>query len=232
MRTWIVLPLKERRQAKARLAPAIDADGRTRLAWHLARHTAGVLQNVSEARVVVVSRDAGFLALARWSGFAAICEVGEGHVAAASQGARWAADRGAESVLALAADLPLLAPADVRALLSRGAPDRVVLAPDRSGVGTNAVLAAPGFPFSFGAPSLDRHAALAIAAGLIPVTVRTPGLALDLDTPGDLTFLAQLRAGAPEDEKEMPSHQGRRRRRGPLHHPWAPGTMIGPNPRP
>ncbi len=92
-------------------------------------------------------------------------------------------------VLALAADLPLLAPADVHALLRRAGPDRAVIAPDRLGLGTNAVAAPPGFPFTFGAPSFARHVALARAAGLTVIPLRTPGLAVDLDGPWDMDLL-------------------------------------------
>jgi 2-phospho-L-lactate guanylyltransferase len=50
----------------------------------------------------------------------------------------WAARQGAAGLLVISGDLPLLSPSDVRALVRRDAP--VVIAPDRHGLGTNALL--------------------------------------------------------------------------------------------
>jgi len=189
---WIVVPIKDPLGAKARLAPALDPEARRQLATRLAERTLAVLAAVAAVPVVVVTRGLVVPAMARAHGFAALEETGDSHSAAARQGARWAADHGADVVAALSADLPLLAVADVQALLAAAGPGTAVLAPDRRGSGTNAVVAPPGFPFAFGAPSLARHMALARAAGLAVVIVHRPGLASDLDTPADLDLLETL----------------------------------------
>ena len=81
------------------------------------------------------------------------------------------------------ADLPLLTPRDVSALLF-AAGDGSALAPDRHGRGTNAIAVndADAMRFSFGADSFRLH-----REGLEgPNVVQTPGLALDVDVPADL----------------------------------------------
>jgi 2-phospho-L-lactate guanylyltransferase len=114
--------------------------------------------------------------------------------AAIEIGRRWAAARGASGILVLFGDLPLLTGADVRNLVRRDAP--VVLAPDRHGSGTNALLLRLGrspdgrpFTFHFGAGSYAAHVAEAHRLGLEAATSISSGTALDLDTPDDLQVL-------------------------------------------
>jgi 2-phospho-L-lactate/phosphoenolpyruvate guanylyltransferase len=207
MTPWIVLPIKDPARAKSRLAPAVPAADRRAAALTLAERTLSVLAATGEVAVVVVTRGAPIARLAARFGFPVIVEAGDTHSAAARQGAAWAATQGADVVVALAADLPLLAPADVRAILRRAGPDRAVIAPDRLGLGTNAVAAPPTFPFTFGAPSFARHVSLARAADLAVVVLRTPGLAVDLDTPWDMDLLGRSWHGGRAELKS----QGRTR---------------------
>lgn len=101
------------------------------------------------------------------------------------------AARGAASLLVIHADLPRLSGEDVRALLAAAEMHGAAIAPDRAGVGTNAIALARGvpLPFAFGADSFARHeAALPGAAA-----VRRDGLARDVDTPEDLDELGDWR---------------------------------------
>jgi 2-phospho-L-lactate guanylyltransferase len=198
MSPWVVLPIKDPDRAKARLAPALAPEARRAAALALAERSLAVLAAGPALPVVVVTTGPVIADLAARHGFAALEESGASHSAAARQGAAWAAERGADLVLALAADLPLLSPNDVRTLLRRAGPDRAVIAPDRLGLGTNAVAAPPGFPFTFGAPSFTRHVALAQAAGLVVVILRSPGLAVDLDSPWDMDLLGRPLHGRAE----------------------------------
>jgi 2-phospho-L-lactate guanylyltransferase len=187
---WLVLPIKAPEAAKTRLGPRLHGAGRDEVARRLATRTLATLARWGRLPVVVVTRDPWVAELAATTALQVLTEGGDGHSAAARQGARHAAASGAELVLSLAADLPLLRCADLDALLRRAAAGRAVIAPDRLGLGTNAVLAPADFPFTFGAPSFDRHRRLAESAGLDPIVLRTPGLAVDLDSPWDLDLLA------------------------------------------
>jgi 2-phospho-L-lactate guanylyltransferase len=66
-----------------------------------------------------------------------------------------------------------------------------VLAPDRGGTGTNALLLAPPdcLPFAFGVGSRARHEELARAGGVMLATYAAPGTAFDVDRPADLEEL-------------------------------------------
>lgn len=100
-------------------------------------------------------------------------------------------------LLIIHGDLPLLAPDDVCVLLEAALRSGLALAPDRHGTGTNALAIQDGrpFAFSFGPDSFRQHAAQGEAA-----IVERPGLALDVDTAGDLDaaiaggFITAIRA--------------------------------------
>jgi 2-phospho-L-lactate guanylyltransferase len=114
--------------------------------------------------------------------------------AAIDLGRRWAVERGASGIIVLFGDLPLLTGADVRNLVRRDAP--VVLAPDRHGAGTNALVVRLGrsgkgrsFTFHFGAGSYAAHVDEAHRLGLEAATSISFGTAFDLDTPEDMRAL-------------------------------------------
>ena len=108
---------------------------------------------------------------------------------------------GADRLLILPADLPTVAAGDLGQVLAAG--DRagnrsVVLAPDRHGRGTNALLLTPPEVIdpAFGGDSRAAHAWLASSADAAYAEI--PGiLGLDLDTADDLLLVESLRAGSP-----------------------------------
>jgi 2-phospho-L-lactate guanylyltransferase len=96
-------------------------------------------------------------------------------------------------MIALATDLPLIAEADLSSLESAAAGEVVVIAPDRSGAGTNALaLAPPDFTFHFGPNSFTRHVEEAERRGLQVRVLRTRGLSADVDGPADLWLVDAL----------------------------------------
>jgi 2-phospho-L-lactate guanylyltransferase len=102
-----------------------------------------------------------------------------------------AASGGADALLILPGDLPLVTASDLAAVLDAAVTVPIVIAPDRAGDGTNALLLAPPVAIvpGFGEASFGRHRALVDAAGLSSALVDRPGLALDLDTPADVAML-------------------------------------------
>lgn len=114
----------------------------------------------------------------------------EGHNPAAQRGIAAAVERGAERVLLVAGDCPLMEAETLNALLQRRG-DHVAVVADRHGTGTNALVLSPPSAIApaFGEGSCARHQALAEKAGIpCSVALRT-SLALDIDTPEDLTEL-------------------------------------------
>lgn len=196
MTTVAVVPLNQRAEAKSRLRAMLTDEDREALARWMSRRVLAALGEVRAiARIAVVSPDAGVLAAAVAAGATPLRQWDSGLNAGLELGRRWALSFGADSLLIVLGDLPLLTSAEVRALLAAGRAaagrTRIVLAPDRDGQGTNALLLRPpdALPFAFGADSLARHRALAHARDIEPTLFRASGTQFDVDLPADLAEL-------------------------------------------
>jgi 2-phospho-L-lactate guanylyltransferase len=143
----------------------------------------------------MVTRDPAAQGLAACYGARVLVEAASrGHTAASTLGACTLAQEGAAGMLQLPADIPLVRPEDIGALLrAHGTAPAVTLAPSRDERGSNAVACSPPDMLSlrFGDDSFLPHLRRAQALGIEPRIVRRQGLALDVDTPDDLAaFLA------------------------------------------
>jgi 2-phospho-L-lactate guanylyltransferase len=193
-RVAAVLPFRGLDDAKSRLAPALDADARRDLALDLLDRAVDALRVAGVERIAVVTLDPRLVELPIAARAEVLVQPGRGLNAAIRQGQRWARAAGVDALLVVLPDLPLLEPDDVRALLAAARPESAVIAPDRHGAGTNALLLAPPDAIrpAFGAASAPRHR-LALALADIPVTdVQRPGLQLDLDTTADIEALGEF----------------------------------------
>jgi 2-phospho-L-lactate guanylyltransferase len=182
--------------AKSRLGAVLDAEERRDLVERLLRRTvAAALATPGVTDVVVVSPDPDVLAVASAVGARPLTQQSRG-LNPALQEARTAI--AADRLLVLPADLPAVTAGDLVQILAAGdaaGTPSVVLAPDRHGRGTNALLLAPPdvIDFAFGGDSRAAHAWLASSADAAYGEV--PGvLALDVDTPDDLLLAEPLLA--------------------------------------
>jgi len=201
VRTVALVPIKALTAAKSRLAAALDPAARAALTLRALGNVLAALDTPGIAARVVVTPDAAVLRASEAAGALGLRQDGEGLNEGLAQGRAWAVATGAEALLIVLGDLPLLARTDVDALLELAdRPGVAVFAPDRHGTGTNALLLRPpaALPFAFGVGSLARHRAAAKARGLLPRWYDAPGTALDLDTPADLVALDAILAGATE----------------------------------
>jgi len=197
MTIWAIVPVKPLRRGKSRLAKALSEDERTLLNQKLLEQTLGTLANLKEIdQVLVVSRDPHALTIARNMGARTVREDGQPHLNTALARASVVAQLHAtQGVLILPADLPLLTKDDVLALIDRAIkPPVLVIAPDRHGKGTNAMLMIPAnlIEYDFGEDSFQRHCERAKQAGARLEIVELPSLGLDLDLPEDLELIRQM----------------------------------------
>lgn len=202
MNATAVLPVKRFDDAKQRLAAGIDAERRRELAGAM---VADVLEAIGEARaidrLIVVSGDPIAQELASKARAEVVPDPEDaGHVEAAQAGIARAEAEGAEQVILLAGDCPLLDPRELDRLLT-GVPGRYVgIVPDRHGSGTNALLLSPpdAIAPAFGEGSRDRHVKAARAAGIPFGVEELPSIELDLDTPADVIALTRELAKQPK----------------------------------
>lgn len=199
MPAFAVITIKRFGQAKQRLADSIDPKLRQRLAEAM---LVDVLDAVAGARmlagIVVVTGDPRAREMAVRADAKVVKDPEDGgHSAAAMLGTRKAEALGADRVILLPGDCPLLDPREVDRLLTGMPSPWLSVVPDRHGTGTNALAIAPpdAIEPSFGEGSCERHLGLAREAGVPASREELGSLALDLDTPADLVALtARLEA--------------------------------------
>lgn len=195
-RLFAVVPVKDLDHAKQRLAGVLGAEERRALFGAMLTDVLDALARSSGlAGIVVVTRDPEARDLAaRYGARVLIEDENRGHTAASSLGATTLAKEGAAGMVQLPADIPLVTPADVDALLAvHGEAPAVTIAPSHDERGSNAVLCSPPdlLPLAFGDDSFVPHVNRARELGIEPKIVRRRALALDIDTPADLVaFLA------------------------------------------
>lgn len=197
MTLWAIVPVKPLRRGKSRLASTLSEDERTELNRSLLQNTLRTFGDVKEVEeVLVISRDPQALAIARQYGARTVREDGQPELNTALQRATVIAQVYAtRGVLVLPADLPLVTREDLFTLIDRaGEPPAVVIAPDRHGTGTNALLISPAglIKYDFGENSFQRHCQHAQDAGARLEIVNLPTLGLDLDLPEDLELVRKF----------------------------------------
>lgn len=226
-RVWIVVPVRGLAAGKSRLASVLDAAERVALNRELLMRTLAVISEWCGApqRCIVVSPCMRALALAREAGATTLREGARavGLNRAVRLGVARAVVQGATHVLILPGDLPHVGADALSALVNAaGGEKHVVLAPDKVGTGTNAVLveARAGFEFCFGVASRAAHESAATRAGLTVTVVERNELQFDLDTPEDLAAWGR--------ERILPERKPRARRKSRFLLPCG-GVNMRPN---
>jgi 2-phospho-L-lactate guanylyltransferase len=193
MSTWVVVLIKDFASAKQRLQPALGPTERR----SLARRNAQLAVRAAGAgdQVLVVAGSEEVAELARAWGAEVVSEPRqEGQNVAAARGIVRAVEGGAEAVLLLSSDLPMVTVDAVREVLDAGAriaAPVAVAVPAIGRGGTNALyLHPPGaISLNFGSDSLAKFRHEAETRGVTFVVHHSDAMALDLDEPGDLARL-------------------------------------------
>jgi 2-phospho-L-lactate guanylyltransferase len=194
---WALVPVKPLTRAKSRLAPVLSQPERATLVLAMLERTLEVLACIDVlSGIIVVSDDARVrLAVEEIDAVRYLRERGTGGLnPALAQASCFASTLGAGGILIVPGDLPRLSPGALRLLLEDVSTPVVVIAPDRTELGTNALLVAPTglIPPAFGPGSFHAHVAEARRRGLEPRIIRDQRLAIDLDRPEDLSLAEGL----------------------------------------
>jgi 2-phospho-L-lactate/phosphoenolpyruvate guanylyltransferase len=191
MRVAVLVPIKDFRQAKQRLAPVLSPDERIELARRMATH---VIRAAAPYDVYVVCDDHDVAAFAKDLDAEVLWQPDQGLNGAISEGVRHIG-RTADRVLVAHSDLPLAG--SFQTVMDTNG---VVIVPDRHRRGTNVMALPTGTPFCFrfGPGSYLAHQQEASHHNLVVHSLFDERLGWDLDTPEDLAhhdlrdFLAWL----------------------------------------
>src|SRR5215470_4712776 len=192
----LLLPIKDLRHAKKRLAGVLTPEERLALAEAMLADTMRAVQGVRLAeRVFVVTSYEPAMRIASENGWEVLQEdrqISESDsVDAASKICEL---RGVTGLLRIPLDVPLMRASDIDELLAIDCEmPAVVIVPSRDGLGTNAILRMPPalFPSHFGEGSYATHVGEAERIGARVIFRRNARLEMDVDDEADLRALLQ-----------------------------------------
>ncbi len=189
-----LVPVKNFSSGKSRLSQVLSPVEREKLSAFMLRSVLQVLHDSQRFDVIsVVTRDERVAQIGEIYEARVIWESGPGNE---NQAIGYATEicrsLGAQSLLVLPADLPFLTVHDIGAILAgTNGESKVTICPSKEGTGTNALLRTPPdvIPPRFGANSFFLHQREAEAKKIPYGVCALPRVALDVDTPEDLSAL-------------------------------------------
>jgi len=186
MSTFAVVPVKTPLGSKTRLSNFAPQERRL-LTLAMLQDVLIALKSSMIDETVVISPDVNLENLVGDFDARFIKETQEGLNQALSQATNWCLLKGAESVLILPADVPLLTTKDVNQMVELSLNDSIVISPSRNG-GTNALLRSPPaiIPTFFGPDSFKKHISRAAAKRLRTKIFVSSNILLDIDSEKDV----------------------------------------------
>jgi len=192
--TWVIVLVKDFNSAKQRLQPALAPASRRALARRNAQLAVRAASAGDHILVVAGSEEVAESAR-KWGAAEVLPELRqEGQNVAARRGINRAIEAGADAVLLLSSDLPLVTRDAVRAVLDAAASFKGPIAmavPAVGRGGTNALYLRPpdAIALHFGDDSLAKFRHEAETHGVEFVIHESDAMALDVDEPSDLVLM-------------------------------------------
>lgn len=191
----LLIPVKDLRNAKQRLAAELSQTDRTALAEAMFDDfCASAAQIRCVDSVFVITNYDPAIDRANSLGWRVLRETTqESESASVDAASRICAARGIIALARVPIDLPLVTASDIEQIFAAARPEpSAVIVPSRSGRGTNALLRTPPplFPSRFGPYSFSKHSREAELCGAQMIVLRNERLELDVDDWDDLQVLA------------------------------------------
>lgn len=205
-----LIPVKNLSFGKSRLSSALGHRERESLSIFMLRHVLQMLQDSARFDLIgLVTADERAAQIGREFGSEIVGEKNPGDLnRAVDHATAICQSLGAQSLLVLPADIPLLDTWDIeRILAGLQAGARVVICPSKEGTGTNAILRTPPqvIPARFGRNSFALHCQAAKAEKILYEVLSLPRVAFDIDTPEDLRKWLKWNVGSISPPAVSPS---------------------------
>ena len=193
---WIIVPVKDTRHSKQRLAESLTPDERQTLAHAMLEDVLDAIAPLTQdVRCALVTIDDFARPQAERHDFRVI-EAGahDGHTGAVDGARRVLAAEGAAGILTLPGDIPLVTTGEIASVLAAHAQaPAFTIVPAEDELGSNAIACSPplAVDLRFGDNSYYPHLDAARRAGIEPTIKRCPGIGVDIDVPADLQRLLE-----------------------------------------
>lgn len=196
MNLWAIIPVKPFDFGKSRLSSVLSDQERRSLNVHLFSNTFNVVQSAPAIKItLVISQDQEVLTLTEKGGGIGLVEKEMDLNGSLQNATEYALQRGAESVLIIPADLPMISKVELQqAVKARySALPEMMIAPDRKGKGTNLLMVSPPgtIEYQFGVDSFRRHTEQARKKNITIRICSIPSFGVDLDLPEDIKYVRQ-----------------------------------------
>lgn len=192
----LLLPIKDLRHAKQRLAGFLSPEERFGLAQAMLVDTFRAVRGVRRAaKIFVVTNHPPAMRAAEENGWELLLEEEQiSESASVDAASRECERRGITAVLRIPLDVPLVQASDIDDLLATDCSGpALVIVPSRDGTGTNAILRTPPtlFPSHFGSRSFAKHCDEAQRSAAQVLVRRNTRLEMDVDDEADLRALVR-----------------------------------------
>ncbi len=194
---FVLIPVKDLKFANERLSSVLSQESRTSLAYAMLKDVYNsVAKSALADKVAVVTMDKKAISMAEEHDFLIIKESKQESESSSVDYAVEVCDQmGADSVLVIPADAPLMTAEDIDFILEK-VEDRphVILVPSGDKLGTNAILRKPPnvLKSMFGHDSFRKHREQAEEKEVPYEVYEMKNFALDIDRPEDMEILKKL----------------------------------------
>ena len=194
---YVIIPVKNLDNAKSRLSSLLTEDERKQFCLKMLEDVLRTAKSTKHPHeTIVFSKDPIVLKIAKNFDAGYIKERETGLNKTVAEAVDMSVQRRAASLLVLPADIPLVAPSDLKRIFNLGERASMVISPSKNGKGTNALLLTPPnvSPTFYGPDSFQRHIK---EASKLKISFRrywSPRIALDIDTVEDLKYFVSLKA--------------------------------------
>jgi len=200
MKISILVPIKRLDISKQRLSSVLSVAARKALVIAMAHDVMTALTEAkSVAEIVVVTCDPVAASVARPFGARILTEgADDGHSHAIRTGVEALRDAGAEDVMTVPIDVPLVTAQEIDTVAdNHPRKPGFSIVPARDRFGSNCILSSPPGIVQpmFGPGSFESHCAAARSAGAEVRILELPGLGLDIDTPEDIEAFMRIGQG-------------------------------------
>lgn len=192
-----MIPVKKLLKSKGRLSKVLKPEERRDFVLFMLEDVLRATLSSTLHQTVVIGSDPIVRHIVENSGASFLPETRRGLNNALEYATSWCAKKGAEAVLILPADIPLITEGDVNEIINLSSEKASIVISPSDDYGTNSLMRRPPNVIRtyFGPRSFEKHVDEASRRGISTKIYRSPRVSLDIDSVQDLKSLLKVGGG-------------------------------------